>query len=1540
MNFASADKQLLCDPRLDERDACGVGVVAHIKGMKSHLVVLNALEMLRRMEHRGGVASDNQTSDGVGVLLQIPHSLFQTFALENVCSLPDLGKYAVAQCFLPNETSERHYWEEQFRIVCADYGLKLSFSRTVPTNPACAGPLATAELPSFRQFVFEFSDTGEVNSQAQFQLYFFRKRLEHIARTQYGPLQRRFHIVSLSAETICYKALVRAEFLADFYPDLTHPSFESAFALAHLRFSTNTQPSWALAQPFRTLCHNGEINTLRGNINAQYARTPLLSRPQWQDQLDAMGPVCVPGLSDSAMLDNMAEFLLLSGRSIAHVMSMLVPEPWQKDESMHPPLRDFYEYHSYQLEPWDGPSLIGFCSGEQVGAVLDRNGLRPGRYCVTRDDFVILASEAGALPQPWDNIKESGRLTPGRIFLVDMAEGRIVPSEEIKSKLAQQSPYGEWLAQHRFKIENLTKTAWHAKIHNNPTMNAQAHPQDEALTWAEKLRTFGYTREEIKTQITPLALTGKEAVGSMGSDVPLAVLSKKRPLLFEYFKQSFAQVTNPPVDVIREVNVTSLRSHLGSAVDLLQNEMSNKSVISLNQPLLNSENAETLKSSQLEDLRVAVIDTIYNAHTHSLAEALNELHMRCLEQIQHGAVVLILSDKNVTRSQIPIPSLLAVSSVHHFLMRKGVRGLCSLVAETGEARDPHACALLLGYGAAAIHPYLAIEILRQKHLLTDLGHISDRTQLEKSFMRGLCDGILKIMSKLGITDLNSYRGAQTFEILGLNQATVDEHFTWTPSRIGGIGLSQIEEDLKARHQEALGNPEQWLEFGGKMQWNRDGEKHLHSPDMIAQLQNSVRIRSRDEFRKYCETVDSSSKQGQNLRGILTMRSPRPAVPIEEVETVEQIVKRFCTGAMSLGSISREAHESIALAMNRIGGKSNSGEGGEDPERYQPDHNGEMRRSQTKQIASGRFGVTLEYLQNATELQIKIAQGAKPGEGGQLPGDKVDPYIAQLRHSTTGVTLISPPPHHDIYSIEDLAQLIHDLKNANLAARINVKLVSNGGIGTVACGVVKAKAEAIMVSGAEGGTGASPVSSILHAGLPWELGLAEVHKSLVQTGLRNRTVLQVDGQLRTARDLAIAVLLGAQEWGIATGALISLGCIMMRKCHLNSCPVGIATQDPELRKKFEGQPEHLINYMFLLAEELRIIMAQLGFRAIDEMVGRSECLEVDTSITDDRIRSLDLSALLSNEASHEEHFCSHTQPQLHGIENGIDEKVLIPTVIEALEQGKTCALHIEIKNTHRSVGTRLSSVLNSLPRKTERDSTEIHLHFNGSAGQSFMAFAASRLQVTLQGEANDYVCKGLSGAQVAIVPHPQLQVNDSQNVICGNTALYGATSGRLYVRGLAGERFAVRNSGAIAVVEGLGDHGCEYMTGGTVFILGAIGQNFGAGMSGGTAYIYDPHSMIHNRLNSEMVTAQRGLSDCSLKNIHDELHRYWTATRSPLARCILEHWESQKIHFVSVAPKTLASRSAQHCELNQTNQTSYETSLHSGKTKLGRDEAHG
>jgi len=1493
------DTSLLADPREEQRDACGVGLIAHIKGEKSHTLVCDALEMLRNMDHRGGRAADDLSTDGAGILLQIPHALIERSSVRQGKILPKEGQYAVAMCFLPQERIELDFWLTALQTECEKFSLKLLFLRDVPIDLTVLGPIARSTLPHFQQAIFTFTEKIFDAQKFTRATFFFRKQLEELARDRYGQQQRDFYVASFSADNVCYKALVTSENLGAFYLDLQSPLFKSSYALTHLRFSTNTLPSWPLAQPFRTICHNGEINTLRGNINAMHARSFLFKNEELQSEIDAMGPVCTAGMSDSAMLDNAVEFLLHTQRSLPQVMSMLIPEPWEKNDDMSQELKDFYAYHSYLMEPWDGPALIGFCAGHQIGAILDRNGLRPARYCLTNTGHVYLASEAGVLPRRSDNIIEKGRLSPGRIFLIDTKKGAVLSDHQIKADMASRRPYSEWLKKHRVHLDELVGNT----IPSAAPKTTEMHDDSVGTQW---LKAFGYTKDELKIVVAPMANDGKEPDSSMGTDTPLAVLSKKRPLLFNYFKQLFAQVTNPPIDAIREEMVTSLTSYLSAGCNVLTEEPEHCSVVQLKHPILTNEDVSAIENLQTERLRTLRIDITFEYAQESLQNALLRIAREATVAIQTGASILILSDKNLSKTRAAIPALLATSSVHHALIRIGDRARCSLVVESGEPREVHHFALLLGYGAAAINPYLVFDLLasgRQEYgLKPDLSF----SKLKGHYIKSVCDGLLKIMSKMGISTLHSYRGSQIFEALGLSQTLIDEHFTWTPSRIGGLELADIEEDIRARHQNAFGTgSEHWskeLDHGGEYQWHSNGEEHLHSPEMIVGLQNSTRLKSREEFKKFCATLDERSEKFLNLRSLLSFRTTQQAIPLDEVEPAESIVRRFSTGAMSFGSISKEAHETIAVAMNRIGARSNSGEGGEDPLRYGEDPNGDSRQSAIKQVASARFGVTISYLRHANELQIKMAQGAKPGEGGQLPGHKVDNVIARVRHSTPGITLISPPPHHDIYSIEDLAQLIYDLKNANRDARISVKLVSVAGIGTIAAGVAKAKAEVILVSGHEGGTGASPLSSIKHAGLPWELGLAETHRVLTETRLRDRVVLQVDGQLRTPRDIAIATLLGAQEWGIATGALISLGCIMMRKCHLNTCPVGIATQDPELRRKFSGQPESLINYVFLLAEGLREIMAQLGFRTVADMVGRVDLLEKNSNLTDKRVKKIDLSALLALPKTPLKILDSIIDKQDHKIEANLDSQKLLPAFYDALETHRPLRIDLQIYNTDRSLGTLLSSEVSKHFESQILPEDKFTLSFTGSAGQSFMAFGAAGITATLQGEANDYLCKGLSGATVAVHPTKSSETRFDNQVICGNTALYGATSGRVYVRGRAGERFAVRNSGAHAVVEGVGDHGCEYMTGGRVIVLGPVGRNFAAGMSGGLAYLYDPNQENIKRINSQMVELEVNLTAEDEQFVRNQLTEHFRMTESIIAQTILNRWDFEKQHFVCVVPR--------------------------------------
>ncbi|WP_141736874.1 glutamate synthase large subunit [Oligoflexus tunisiensis] len=1470
-----------------QRDACGVGFIASIKGHKSHKIVTEGLEILRRMDHRGGRAADDLTSDGAGLLTQIPHELFQAIAREAGKALPAPGAYAVGFFFLPKEQDEQQHWAGRMDALTAKWELVPLIQRAVPVDNRVLGPIAAGNEPAITQWVFTDANT-KAASPFTWRLYMLRKELEEEGRARYGIKQLRFYCVSLSTETICYKGLILAKDLAHYYLDLQDERFTAAFAMVHQRFSTNTMPSWPLAQPFRTICHNGEINTLRGNINAMHARSKLLKKAGLEADLAAMGPICTPGLSDSAMLDNTIEFLVNTGRPLPQVLTMLIPEPWDSHTEMEQALKDYYEYHSYLMEPWDGPAFIGFADGHRIGAILDRNGLRPGRYWVTLDGYVIMASEAGVLDRRPEEIVHKGRLSPGRMFLVDMKQGTIVPDHTIKQSLASQKPYGKWLQAHRRHLYEL------------PVPNFAAYPAEDESALQQKLLAFGYTKEDLRMILAPMANEGKEPVGSMGNDAPIAVLSQQRPLLYNYFKQLFAQVTNPPIDAIREEMVTSLASHLGGESNLIDETPEHCHMLRLKQPILSDLDLQRLEFHGDARLMARKISTLYEPAQETLEAAVARVQETVATAIAEGCSVIILSDREVDAQRAPIPALLATAAVHHDLIRRGLRMKASLVVESGEPREVHHFALLMGYGAAAVNPWLALAVIAQRAETHGFDPNKTAATLQGNFIKSLGDGLLKIMSKMGISTLQSYRGAQIFEALGLNQAFIDEYFTWTPTRIEGAGIADFDADTRFRHQKAYGPRTVFsaLPQGGQYHWRRDGEAHLHHPAMIAGLQQATRINSREEFKKFCATLDAQSQQYLNIRGLLKFKKVQNPVPLDEVEPAASIVKRFATGAMSFGSISKETHETIAIAMNRIGARSNSGEGGEDADRFIPAANGDLRRSSIKQVASARFGVTSHYLINADELQIKIAQGAKPGEGGQLPGHKVDEEIARVRHSTPGITLISPPPHHDIYSIEDLAQLIFDLKNANRDARVSVKLVSEVGVGTVAAGVAKAKADVILIAGYEGGTGASPISSIKHAGLPWELGLAESHRTLVENQLRGRVVLQADGQMRTPRDLAIAALLGAEEWGIGTGALIVLGCIMMRKCHLNTCPVGIATQDPELRRKFHGQPEHLINYFFLLAEGLREIMAELGFRSVAEMVGRVDLLE---KIADPRTDRIDLRAILDAPAAPMEAPRCNTTRQNHEMERTLDYRVLLSACEPALMQRHPVQLDLQVANTDRAVGTMLSSEISRQHGGYGLRDNSIYLNCKGSAGQSFMAFGAKGITAVLEGEVNDYCGKGLSGAKVVVVPPEESAIMAESNVICGNVTLYGATSGFLYIRGLAGERFAVRNSGAHAVVEGLGDHGCEYMTGGSVIVLGRVGRNFAAGMSGGYAFLYDADGASQKRINTEMVEVSPLQDEEDESFVHRQLQEHLRLTRSSVAAHILENWNQEKSRFLSIVP---------------------------------------
>jgi glutamate synthase domain-containing protein 2/glutamate synthase domain-containing protein 1/glutamate synthase domain-containing protein 3 len=1487
-------ESLIEDPRLKQRDACGVGFIAHMQGAKSHKIIEDGLTILHRLDHRGGRASDGRTGDGAGIMTQIPHAFFAKQEQSLGFSLPATGDYAVAMVFLPKDNRLRKQFEDAFVNSVQEAGQTFLGWRQVPVDDRVLGEVARDCEPLICQaFVARGAETAA--DKFEWKLYVIRKLVENAARRELGDDQKAFYISSFSTKTLIHKGLLLSEDIANYYVDLQDEDYQSAFSMVHQRFSTNTWPSWPLAQPFRMVCHNGEINTLRGNINWMIARTHLLKDEGLQDDLQKILPVCAPGASDSAILDNAVEFLLHTRRSVAKALTMLVPEPWENRHDMNDELRSYYEYQSCLMEPWDGPAFIGFSTGEKVGALLDRNGLRPGRYWVTIDGHVIVSSEAGVLDYDPAEVVYKGRLSPGRMFLVDMNKGEIVSDESLKRDLAREKPYANWLAENRIHFSQI-KLPEEEQRPATEYSNAQVTDLQYA---------FGYTKEDLSMIVNPMAMNGKEPTSSMGNDAPLAVLSRKNPLLYNYFKQLFAQVTNPPIDAIREQLVTALSTNLGAQGNLFEETPEQCRMIMLNQPILTDFELQTIQDGLHKDLRSKKVSLVYDPSQHSMERAIALLRKDVEEAVAAGHQLIILSDRNVDAQHVAIPALLAVSAVHHHLIALGTRTECSLLVESGEPREVHHFCTLLGFGADAINPYLALASIFQADQRYGFTKKKSPFEMQRNYIKAIGAGILKVMSKMGISTLQSYRGAQIFEAIGLSQSFVDDYFTRTPTRIQGIGLAEIEKEALQRHAQAFGRDQRYsfenLPNGGLIHWRRDGESHLHSPDMVASMQKSTRINSREEFKRYCATIDEQSRQQLTLRGLLKIKETGSRIPLDEVEPVTEIVKRFSTGAMSFGSISKETHETIAVAMNRLGGRSNSGEGGEDASRYIPDPNGDLRRSAVKQVASGRFGVTSHYLVNADELQIKMAQGAKPGEGGQLPGHKVDEAIAKVRLSTPGVPLISPPPHHDIYSIEDLAQLIYDLKNANKYARVNVKLVSAVGVGTIAAGVAKAKADAILISGYEGGTGASPMTSIRHAGLPWELGVAETHRALVENNLRGRVALQADGQMRTPKDLAIAAMLGAEEWSVGTGALIVLGCIMMRKCHLNTCPVGIATQDPELRKKFKGKPEHLVNFFFLMAEGLREIMADLGICKVNDLVGRVDLLEKVEVDDFDKANKLDFSEILKPVNASEEFARYNCEQQDHELAKTLDEHVLIPSVECALERKMPVDLRLPIRNINRSAGTLLSAEISRRYGDKGLPDGTIRLHFVGSAGQSFMAFGAAGISARVEGEVNDYCGKGLSGGQVIVVPPSTSDLIAENNIICGNTTLYGATSGQLFVRGIAGERFAVRNSGAYAVVEGVGDHGCEYMTGGRVIVLGPTGLNFAAGMSGGIAYALNHDGDFPSRVNQEMVELSYLPETEDVEFVHEWIRRHYELTGSTIAAKILDHWPHYQAKFIQIMP---------------------------------------
>jgi glutamate synthase (NADPH/NADH) large chain len=1448
-----------------EHDACGIGFVSQVQGKASHDIIVKGIQVLVNLAHRGACGCDPETGDGAGVLIQIPHRFFARECGRLGFTLPPPGEYGVGMTFLPVEPHVRRECEGVIERVVREEGLGVLGWRDTPIDSAAIGRVARGSQPYIQQ-IFVARGRGMTEEQLERRLYVARKRIEAALPDCYLP--------SFSARTIVYKGLLLAPQIAKFYPELSDPEVVSALCLVHQRFSTNTFPTWHLAHPYRYIAHNGEINTLRGNVNWMHARQSVLESPLFGEDLKKLFPVIQPGGSDSAAFDNALELLVMAGRSLPHAMAMLIPEAWAKNPHMNPQKRAFYEYHASLMEPWDGPAAVAFTDGRSIGAVLDRNGLRPARYLVTNDDLVIMASEAGVLPVKPEDVKRKGRLQPGKMLLVDTVEGRIVSDREIKRSLYGRNPYQLWLKENQISLDQLAEPQ-------------REHAADHG-TLVRRQRAFGYTSEDLRMILGPMAQKGEDPVGSMGADTPLACLSDQPQPLFHYFKQLFAQVTNPPIDPIREEMVMSLTSYIGTERNILAETPQHCHTLKLPHPILTNRDLEKLRRVSQGDFLATTLPMFLPVAEGAagLERALNGLCRRASLAIQSGYTLLILSDRGIDEEYAAIPSLLALAAVHNHLVREESRTQVALIVESGEPREVMHFALLIGYGASAVNPYLALETVGAAGA--------------EHYIKAINKGLLKTFSKMGISTLQSYRGAQVFEAIGLNSEVIDRYFTGTASRIAGVGLEVIAREAILKHDHAfqpVTQSEPELRVGGNYQYRAAGEYHLFNPQTIGKLQHAVEQSNFQTFQEYTDLLDNESRRLSTLRGLLDFKTAESPIPVEEVESAAEIVKRFATGAMSYGSISKEAHETLAIAMNRIGGKSNTGEGGEDEARFGTD-----RRSAIKQVASGRFGVTANYLVNADELQIKMAQGAKPGEGGQLPGHKVDVNIARVRHSTPGVGLISPPPHHDIYSIEDLAQLIYDLKNVNPLARISVKLVAEVGVGTVAAGVAKAHADVVLISGDSGGTGASPLSSIRHAGIPWELGLAEAQQVLVLNDLRGRVRLQTDGKLQTGRDVTIAALLGAEEFGFATAPLVAMGCIMMRKCHLNTCPVGIATQDPELRARFHGTPENVINFFFFLAEQVRRNMARMGFRTFDEMVGRVDMLEARAAVEHWKAKGLDLSMLLYDTKAPSRVARRCIQAQDHGLEQALDYK-LIDHAREAIENGTPIEIKLPIRNVHRTVGAMLSGEIARRYGSAGLPDETIRFHFTGSAGQSFGAFLAKGVTLELEGDANDYVGKGLSGGRLIVYPPRNSSFLPEENVLIGNVALYGATGGEAFLNGVAGERFAVRNSGATAVVEGLGDHGCEYMTGGTVVVLGKCGRNFAAGMSGGFAYVLDAgEDFAVKRCNPGSVQLVPATGDEDM--LYTLITRHAAATGSPRGKWIIENWEQMRRQFIKVYPNDL------------------------------------
>jgi glutamate synthase (NADPH) large chain len=1528
MTMAPPERQGLYDPS-NEHDACGVGFVANIKGRKSHEVIACGLRILVNLDHRGAVGADPLVGDGAGCLIQIPDGLYRAWAQGEGIELPPPGEYAVAMCFLPQDTLARHAAMDQFEHFLRVEKQPLIGWRDVPTDTTGLGQAVLASMPVIRQAFIGRGPNVKDQDAHERKLLAVRKQfqnpLKEMADKRGIPELVQVYIPSLSTRTVVYKGLLLAHQVGSFYCDLRDERCESALALVHQRFSTNTFPSWRLAHPYRFIAHNGEINTVRGNVNWMNARRRTLESDLLGPDLNKMWPLIPHGQSDTACLDNALELLVAGGIPLAQAVMMLIPEAWAGNPLMDAKRKAFYEYHAALMEPWDGPAAVAFTDGRQIGATLDRNGLRPARFIITDQDHVVMASEVGVLPEiPEERIVRKWRLQPGKMLLIDMEEGRIIEDEEIKRTLAEAAPYEEWLAETQFKLEDL----------NLQEVAPEPAPNDPQVL-LDRQQAFGYTQEDLSFFLEPMAREGDDPVGSMGHDTPIAVLSARPKLLYEYFKQNFAQVTNPPIDPIREELVMSLVSMIGPRPNLLGRQAGTHKRLEVAQPILTDEDMAKIRAvHELLDgaFRTATLDITWPAEEGAvgLEAALERLCRDATDAVLADNNILILSDREVSAERVPIPALLATAAVHHHLIRQGLRMQTGLVVETGEAREVHHFCVLAGYGAEAVNPYLAFQTLEQIRVKSGLPLAAK--DVRKNYIKAVNKGVLKVMSKMGISTYQSYCGAQIFDAVGLASDLIEKYFTGTATTIEGVGLREVAQETVRRHRDAYGDApiyKTMLDVGGQYAWRLRGEAHAWTPESIAGLQHAVRGNLPDEYRRFAREINEQSTRLLTLRGLMQLKPAASPVPLDEVEPASEIVKRFSTGAMSFGSISREAHTTLAIAMNRIGGRSNTGEGGEEPDRFRPLPNGDSMRSAIKQVASGRFGVTTEYLVNADDIQIKMAQGAKPGEGGQLPGHKVDKNIAKVRHSTPGVGLISPPPHHDIYSIEDLAQLIHDLKNVNPAARISVKLVSEVGVGTVAAGVAKARADHVTISGFEGGTGASPLTSLTHAGSPWEIGLAETQQTLLLNGLRTRIAVQVDGGLRTGRDVAIGALLGADEFGFATAPLIAAGCIMMRKCHLNTCPVGVATQDPVLRARFTGQPEHVINYFFFVAEELREIMAQMGFRTLNEMIGRVDRIDMAPAVDHWKAAGVDLSRILYAAPAEGAKGLWNMDRQDHGLGKALDH-VLIKDCAPALERGEPVRGEYEVLNVNRTVGAMLSGEVAKRYGHAGLPEDTIALTLSGNAGQSFGAFLARGVSLTLVGDANDYVGKGLSGGRVVVRQPPQASREPTENIIVGNTVLYGAIAGEAYFEGVAGERFAVRNSGAVAVVEGLGDHGCEYMTGGVVVVLGDTGRNFAAGMSGGIAYVYDPKRRFRQLCNTAMVDLdavelqrldgsddpgcprQRSISiedsgmgdmlrfDAERLRILIERHHLHTGSRR--AAQILETWDQACGQFVKVMPR--------------------------------------